>query len=91
MQGPVNTQAATLQNYHVVTIKKTAIFLIVTPIFCPDTAKTGLLESYDQKISEFLDRNLIRAESCTLKLLYLGTVLPKNHVKQRFCIHLYLL
>ena len=41
----------------VVTIKKTAIFLIVTPIFCQMWAKTGLLESYNQEISGFIDRN----------------------------------
>ena len=40
-----------------ITIKKTVIFLIVKPIFCQKTAKTGLLESYDQEISGFLDRN----------------------------------
>ena len=42
---------------HEITIKKTVILLIVTPIFCLNTAKTGLLESYDQKIRLFLDRN----------------------------------
>ena len=31
--------------------------MIVKPIFCQNTAKTGLLESYDQEISGFLDRN----------------------------------
>ena len=41
----------------VVTIKKTAISLIVPPIFWQNTAKTGLLTSYDQEISGFLDRN----------------------------------
>ena len=41
----------------VVTIKKTAILLIVNPILYINTAKTGLLESYDQEISGFLDRN----------------------------------
>ena len=40
-----------------VSIKKTAIFLIVIPIFCLNTAKTGLLTSCDQEISGFLDRN----------------------------------
>ena len=40
-----------------VTIKKTVILLIVNPIFCLNTAKTGLLESYDQEISGFIDRN----------------------------------
>ena len=40
-----------------VTIKKTAIFLIEKPIFCLNTAKTGLSESYDQEISGFIDRN----------------------------------
>ena len=41
----------------VVTIKKTAIFLIEKPIFCLNTDKTGLSESYDQEISGFIDRN----------------------------------
>ena len=45
------------RHVHTVTIKKTAIFLIVNPIFCLNTAKTGVLESYDQEISDFLDRN----------------------------------
>ena len=40
-----------------ITIKKTGIFLIEKPIFCLNTTKTGLLESYDQEISDFLDRN----------------------------------
>ena len=40
-----------------ITIKKTGILLIENPIFCLNTAKTGLLESYDQEISGFLDRN----------------------------------
>ena len=31
--------------------------MIENPIFCLNTAKTGLLESYDQEISGFLDRN----------------------------------
>ena len=31
--------------------------MIVNPILCLNTAKTGLLESYDQEISGFLDRN----------------------------------
>ena len=31
--------------------------MIVNPILCINTAKTGLLESYDQEISGFLDRN----------------------------------
>ena len=31
--------------------------MIVNPIFCLNTAKTGLLKSYDQEISGFLDRN----------------------------------
>ena len=42
---------------HEITIKKTVILLIVTLIFCLNTAKTGLLESYDQEISGFIDRN----------------------------------
>ena len=45
------------RHVHTVTIKKTAIFLIEKPIFCQNTAKTGLLESYDQEISGFIDRN----------------------------------
>ena len=40
-----------------ITIKKTGIFLIETPIFRLNTAKTGRLESYDQKICGFIDRN----------------------------------
>ena len=40
-----------------ITIKKTGIFLIETPIFRLNTAKTGLLESYNQKICGFIDRN----------------------------------
>ena len=40
-----------------ITIKKTAIFLIETPIFCQNMGKKGLLESYDQKICGFIDRN----------------------------------
>ena len=31
--------------------------MIVNPIFCLNTAKTGLSESYDQEISGFIDRN----------------------------------
>ena len=31
--------------------------MIVNPILCLNTAKTGLLKSYDQEISGFLDRN----------------------------------
>ena len=42
-----------------ITIKKTAIFLIVKPIFCQNTAQTGVLTSYDQEICRFIDRNLI--------------------------------
>ena len=42
---------------HVVSIKKTAFLLIEKLIFCLNTAKTGLLESYDQKICSFIDRN----------------------------------
>ena len=42
---------------HEITIKKTAIFLIVKPIFCQNTVKTGLLKSYDQEICGFIDRN----------------------------------
>ena len=42
---------------HEITIKKTVILLIVTLIFCLNTAKTGLLESYDQEICDFIDRN----------------------------------
>ena len=42
---------------HEITIKKTAIFLIVNPILCLNTAKTGVLESYDQEICSFIDRN----------------------------------
>ena len=41
----------------VASIKKTAILLIVNPILCLNAAKTGLLESYDQEISGFIDRN----------------------------------
>ena len=44
----------------VITIKKTVILLIETPILYPNTAKTGLWESYDQEISGFIDRNLGR-------------------------------
>ena len=40
-----------------ITIKKTVILLIETPILYPNTAKTGLWESYDQEISGFIDRN----------------------------------
>ena len=40
-----------------VSIKKSAFLLIEKPIFCLNTAKTWLLESYDQKIRLFLDRN----------------------------------
>ena len=40
-----------------ISIKKTGIFLIETPIFRLNTAKTGLLESYDQKPCGFIDRN----------------------------------
>ena len=40
-----------------ITIKKTVILLIETPILCLNTAKTGLLKSYDQEISGFMDRN----------------------------------
>ena len=43
-----------------ITIKKTAIFLIEKPIFCQNMGKTGLLRSYDQEISGFLDRNPVR-------------------------------
>ena len=39
-----------------ITIKKTVILLIETPILYPNTAKT----SYDQEISGFIDRNLGR-------------------------------
>ena len=42
---------------HTVTIKKTAIFLIVKPNFCQNTVKTGSLTSYDQEICRFIDRN----------------------------------
>ena len=44
---------------HEITIKKTVILLIVNPILCLNTAKTGLLKSYDQEISGFIDRNLV--------------------------------
>ena len=39
------------------TIKKTVILLIVNPILYLNTAKTGLLKSYDQEICGFIDRN----------------------------------
>ena len=42
---------------HEFTIKKTAILLIVTPVLCLNTAKTGLLRIYDQEIGGFVDRN----------------------------------
>ena len=42
---------------HEITIKKYAILLIVSPIFCQNMEKTGILKSYDQKISGFIDRN----------------------------------
>ena len=42
---------------HEITIKKYAILLIVNPILCLNTGKTGVLKSYDQEISGFLDRN----------------------------------
>ena len=63
----------------VVSIKKTAILLIETPILYLNTAKTGLLESYDQKICGFIDRNPGR-ELYPETALCLDTVLPKNHV-----------
>ena len=31
--------------------------MIVNPIFCLNTAKTGLLECYDQEICSFIDCN----------------------------------
>ena len=40
-----------------ITIKKTVILLIVNPILCLNTAKTGVLVSYDQEICSFIDRN----------------------------------
>ena len=42
---------------HEITIKKTVILLIEKPIFCQNMGKTGLLRSYDQEISGFIDRN----------------------------------
>ena len=42
---------------HEFKIKKTAILLIVNPILCLNTAKTGLLRICDQEIGGFVDRN----------------------------------
>ena len=46
-----------------ITIKKTAIFLIVKPIFCLNMGKTGVWTSYDQEIDGFIDRNQSRQRS----------------------------
>ena len=62
-----------------ISIKKTGIFLIETLIFRLNTAKTGLLESYNQKICGFIDRNPGR-ELYPETALCLDTALPKNHV-----------
>ena len=43
-----------------ITIKKTVILLIVNLILWLNTAKTGLLECYDQETCSFIDRNLGR-------------------------------
>ena len=40
-----------------ITIKKTVILLIVNPVLCLNTAKTGLWENYDQEICSIIDRN----------------------------------
>ena len=40
-----------------ITIKKTVILLIVNLILWLNTAKTGLLECYDQETCSFIDRN----------------------------------
>ena len=42
---------------HEITIKKTVILLIVNPVLCLNTAKTGLWENYDQEICSIIDRN----------------------------------
>ena len=42
---------------HEITIKKYAILLIVNPVLCLNTAKTGLWENYDQEICSIIDRN----------------------------------
>ena len=64
-----------------ISIKKTGIFLIETPIFRLNTAKTRLLESYNQKICGFIDRNPGR-EQFQDTALCLDTARPKNHVKR---------
>ena len=61
-----------------ITIKKTGIFLIVTPIFRLNTAKTGLLESYDQKICGYIDRNPGRE-------LYPETALTRHSSPEKPC------
>ena len=61
-----------------ITIKKTVILLIVNLILWLNTAKTGLLESYDQEICGFIDRNPGRE-------LYPETALTRHSSPEKPC------
>ena len=56
-QGVISSEYRAGGSGDEITIKKTAILLIETPIFHQNMGKTGLLKSYDQEICSFIDRN----------------------------------